>query len=120
MKIKILSVLALATFLMLGGCRSTNEANTANANMRTNTNMTAMTPMSTPVTQTNEVSTTDPAMKSKVEAALKAKGFNDVTLDTSTSPATLRGTVAKGKLAEAVAAAQEAAGKPVQNQITEK
>ena len=112
MKIKLLLVLCLSTFLLLAGC-GRDEAN-ANANRTT----TATPP---PVTKTNESATVDPNMKPKVETALKAKGCTDVTVDTSTTPkATLRGTVAKGKMAECVAAAQEAAGKPFENQITEK
>lgn len=117
MKIKLLVLLSLAAFLLLSGCRGDANTNTVNAN-RANTNTAAN--MATPVTRTNESATTDPTMKPKVEAALKAKGFTDVTVDTSTTPATLRGTVAKGKLAEAYQTAQEAAGKPLNNQITEK
>ena len=60
------------------------------------------------------------ADQKKIEDALKAKGFTDVKVDTTTTPATIRGTVAKGKLAEAVKVAQEAAGKPVKNEVTEK
>ena len=116
MKIKFLAVLSLAAFIFLSGCRSTNEGN-VNVNVnRTNTNVST----ATPVTKTNESATTDPNLKSKIESALKAKGFNDITVDTSTTPATIRGTVAKGKMAEAVQAAQEAAGKPVKNELTEK
>lgn len=116
MKIKFLVLLSLAAFLLLSGCRGDSNVNTANANKANMMN----TNMATPVKQTNESATTDPTMKPKVEAALKAKGFTDVTVDTSTTPATLRGTVAKGKLAEAYQTAQEAAGKPLTNQMTEK
>lgn len=62
---------------------------------------------------------TDPE-KTKIQDALKKAGFTDVTVDTSTTPATLRGTVPKGKMTVAIQAAQEAAGKPVKNEITEK
>jgi len=65
--------------------------------------------------------TTDTSMKPAIEAALKAKGFTDVTVDTSTTPATIRGTVAKGKLAEVQQTATLAnGGKPVKNEVTEK
>lgn len=65
--------------------------------------------------------TTDTSMKPAMEAALKAKGYTDVTVDTSTTPATIRGTVAKGKLADVVQTAQTAnGGKPVKNEVTEK
>ena len=77
---------------------------------------------------TNEVTVKPPAPpakadtvdKAKIEEALKKGGYNDVTVDTTTTPATLRGTVPKGKLAQAVQAAQQAAGKPLKNEITEK
>ena len=116
MKLKLLIVLSLAAILLLGGCRGSNNANTANANHSNTTN----TNMATPVTKTTESAATDPTMKPKVEAALKAKGFTDVTVDTSTTPATLRGTVPKGKMTEAIQTAQETAGKTFTNQITEK
>ena len=80
------------------------------------------------VTNNVEVAPTTPTQsatsssvdKDKIEKALKDKGFEDVTVDTSTTPATLRGSVAKGKMAEAIQTAQEAAGKPMKNEITEK
>jgi len=58
--------------------------------------------------------------KTKIEEALKKAGFPDVTVDVSGPKAVIRGTVAKGKLQDAVKAATEAAGKPVDNQVTEK
>ena len=64
---------------------------------------------------------TDANLKPKIEAALKAKGFANVTVDTSAPKMVARGTVPKGKLMEAVAVIMEAnGGKPVDNQITEK
>lgn len=118
MKLKFLAVLSLAAFVFLTGCRGGNNAN-ANTNTNANTTTTVSTP--TPVAKTNESATTDTNLKSKVETALKAKGFNDITVDTTTTPATLRGTVpTKEKMAEAVQTAQEAAGKPFNNQITVK
>lgn len=57
----------------------------------------------------------------KVSNALIIKGFYNVTVDVSTIPMTLRGTVPKGKLAEVVLTAMEAnGGKPVKNEINEK
>ena len=58
--------------------------------------------------------------RDKVLRALRNNGFTDVEVDASTTPMTLRGTVPKGKLAEAMRAAQEAVGKPFVNQIIEK
>jgi hypothetical protein len=121
MKIKFLTVLGLAAVVGLGGCKSAANSNTASSN-GTNTSMASnmsMTP--TPVMQTNESAATDPNMKSKIENALKAKGFKDVTVDTSTPKMTIRGTVAKGKLGEVMATVMEAnGGKPVDNQVAEK
>lgn len=108
MKIKLLIATGLLS-LTLGfiGCGGGATNNTAVA-----------TP--TPIPKTTEVANTDPALKSKIEDALKKKGYTDVTVDTSTTPATIRGTVPKGKLQDAVQTAQEAAGKPVKNEVTEK
>ena len=117
MKMKVLAILGLAATLGFGACKGSTNTNTANTTM--NSNMAVATP--TAVTKTGETAATDPNLKSKVEAALKAKGMGDVTVDTSTTPATLRGTVAKGKLDQVMATAQEAnGGKPMKNEVTEK
>jgi hypothetical protein len=96
MRIKLLVVLCLSAFLFLAGCRS---------NSNTNTNLVVATP--TPVVKTTEAATVDPNLKGKIESALKAKGFNDVTVDTSTTPMTISGTVAKGKLDQVMAAGKQ-------------
>lgn len=115
MRIKLLAVLCLSAFLFLTGCRGGSNENNANANRTTAT----ATP--TPVTKTNESATVDPNLKPKIEEALKKKGFNDVTVDTSGSKMTIRGTVAKGKMPELMQTVQENnGGKPVENQVTEK
>lgn len=118
MKLKLLIVLSLAAFLLLSGCRGgDSNANMANANRANTMN----TNMATPVTKTNESATTDPNLKSKIEAALKAKGFTEVTVDMTTTPATLRGSYPKDRLPELMQTAMEAnGGKPVQNQATGK
>ncbi|MGC2237502.1 MAG: hypothetical protein WA584_15165 [Pyrinomonadaceae bacterium] len=114
MRFKFLVILSLAAFLLLSGCGGNKDNTNANANKTTAT----ATP--TPVAKTNETAAVDNTLKTKTEEALKKKGFNDVTVDATTTPATLRGSVPKGKLAEAVQTAQEAAGKPFKNEITEK
>jgi hypothetical protein len=114
MRIKLLVVLCLSTFLFLAGCRGDSNAN-ANANRP------AATATPTAVPKTTEAPTVDPNLKSKIESALKAKGFNDVTVDTSTTPMTISGTVAKGKLDQVMAVVQENnGGKPVNNKVNEK
>ena len=119
MKFKLLVLLSLAAFLLLSGCRGGDNANANLANANMNMNMARNT--ATPVTQTNESAATDPALKGKVEAALKAKGFTDVTVDTSGPTMTLRGSYPKDKLPELMQTAIEAnGGKPVQNQATGK
>src|SRR5215203_5922922 len=92
MKIKLLVVLCLSTFLFLAGCRGSDNTNA-------NANRTAATATPTPVVKTTEAATVDPNLKGKIESALKAKGFSAVTVDTSTTPnMTISGTVAKGKM----------------------
>ena len=120
MKTKFLAVLSLAVFLGIAGCRG--SGNTANTNANTtNANIAVATATPTAVPQTNESAKTDPNLKSKIESALKAKGFTEVTIDTSTTPATLRGTYPKDKLADVMATAMEAnGGKPVKNEATGK
>jgi PBP1b-binding outer membrane lipoprotein LpoB len=115
MKLKFLAILSLSAFLFLSGC-SKNEANT-NAN---NANRPTATATPTPIVKTNETAATNPALQKTIEDALKAKGFNTVTVDVSTTPATLRGTYPKGKLPEVLQTAQLANGeKPVKNEMTE-
>jgi len=60
------------------------------------------------------------ADKTKIEDALKKAGCATVTADITTTPTTLKGTAPKGKKDDCVKAAQEAAGKPVKSEITEK
>ena len=115
MKIKFLAVLGLAAVAGLAGCKSaSNTATVTNTNTNTmNTNMAMSTPMSTPMAMP------DTATKATVEDALKKKNITGVTVDATTTGITLRGSVAKGKMAEAVQAAQEAGKKPVKNEMTE-
>ena len=117
MKIKFLAILGLAAVVGFGACKGSTNTNTT-----TNTNTAVVnvaTP--TPVVKTNETATVDPNLKATIEKDLKAKGFNDVTIDTTTTPMTLRGSVAKGKLGEVMQVAMAAnGGKPVKNEVTEK
>ena len=119
MKIKVLAVLGLAAATGLAGCRSATNTNTTVAtNTNTgmmNANVTMATPMSTPM------AAPDTATQKIVEDALKKGGLNDVTVSATTTEVTLRGTVAKGKLGEAVRIATDASkGKRVINQVSEK
>ena len=57
----------------------------------------------------------------RILAKLRAKSFKDVSVTTEKGIIVLRGTVPKGKLAEAIQAAQEANnGKPIRNELTER
>lgn len=72
-------------------------------------------------TPTPTPATADSGDKTKIEDALKKAGCATVTVDIATTPMTLKGTVPKGKKADCVKAAQEAAGKPVKaDEVTEK
>src|SRR6185436_19810060 len=112
MRIKLLAALCLSAFLFLAGC-GRDEANV-------NANKTAtVTATPTPVVKTNETAAVDTVLKTKIEDALKKKGFTTVTVEATSAGAVLRGTYPKGKLDEVVRTAQEAAGKPVTNLMTE-
>jgi hypothetical protein len=109
MKIKFLAVFCLAVLSLMVGCKSATNTNvnTTNANMNTNANMT--------------MAVADPATEAAVKAALAKKGLNDVTVQATTTEITIRGTVPKGKLGEAMMAASEAGrNRKVTNQVTEK
>lgn len=61
----------------------------------------------------------DTEIQAKILIALRNKGYNDVTVDISTKPFTLRGTYPKGKLAEIMLTALEAnSGKPIKNEMS--
>lgn len=116
MKIKVLAILGLAAILGLGACKGSTNTNVVVTNTNTmNTNMTMATPMSTPMAPAADMAT-----QKTVEDALKKAGLNDVTVSATTAEVTLRGSVAKGKLADAVRIATEAGKKKVNNQLTEK
>jgi hypothetical protein len=110
MRIKLLAVLCLSAFLFLSGCRG--DANV-------NANKPAATATPTPVVKTSETAAVDTVLKTKIEDALKKKGFTTVLVEATSTGAVLRGTYPKGKLDEVVATAQEAAGKPVKNEMAE-
>lgn len=120
MKIKFLAVLGLAAVAGLSGCKSAANTNVANmtgngANMAVNS-MTTTTPM----TSSTMAPAMDSATKATVESALKTAGITGVTVEATTAEITLRGSVAKGKLAEAVRIANEkGGGKKVSNQLSE-
>ena len=102
----------MASFIGLSGCKGESNTNT-NAN-KANTNA------PTPVAKTSETAAPSTVDVAKIEEALKKAGFADVTVDTKTTPATLRGTVAKGKTEAMMKVVTEAAGKPLANATTEK
>ena len=120
MKIKFLAVLSLAAVAGLSGCgggSNTNTAvvtNTTTTTTTTNTNMAMSTPMSTPAPAR------DAAAETAVKAALDKAGMKDVTVSATTAVVTIRGTVAKGKMGEAVQIATEAGKRKVDNQVVEK
>ena len=106
MKIKVLAVLSLAAFLFLVGCKGAANTNVTNGNIMNGNSMAN--------------SMADNAAKNAVEAALKSKGFNDVTIEATTTEVTIRGTIPKGKMAEVNQVAQEIGKRKVNNQVIEK
>ncbi len=114
MKIKFLTIVGLAALASVGGCRSGANTNTAVLNTNTNTVITTMTPMATMTPMMADTATTN-----TVNAALTKAGITGITVSADTSSITLRGSVAKGKMAQAVRVAQEAGKKPVKNELTE-
>ncbi len=116
MKIKILTALCLAAFMGLAaaGCRNAANSNVTNTN--TNTNMAISTPVTaTPMTPTEAKDTT---AETAVKAALDKAGYKDITVEATASKVTLRGTVAKAKLSEAVRIATDTGKRKVDNQIS--
>ena len=112
MEIRFRTVLGLSLALFAAAC----GGSVGNAN-RTNVNIAAPVPAAT---ATPAVADTDPTRKSRIESELRKKGFDNITIDVTTTPATIRGTYAKGKLAEVVQTAQLAdGGKSVNNEATE-
>ena len=63
--------------------------------------------------------TPDEATKKAVEEALKKKGFNDVEVEATTAEVTLRGSVPKGKLGEAMQTVTGVAKRKINNQLKE-
>jgi hypothetical protein len=106
MKIRVLTILSLAVFLFLVGCRGSANTNVTNGNIMNGNSMAN--------------SMADNAAKNAVEAALKSKGFNDVTVEATTTEVTIRGTIPKGKMAEVNQVAQEIGKRKVNNQVIEK
>lgn len=115
MKIKVLTVFSLAVFLFMVGCKGAANTNVANTNSMTNSNS-----MANSMTNTMTAPAMDSAAKSAVESALTKAGITGVTVDATTASVTLRGSVAKGKMAEAVKIANETGKRRVDNQLTEK
>jgi osmotically-inducible protein OsmY len=113
MKIKILAALSLAAIVFAAGCRGGNNAANNTNTTNTSANMNMATPSST-------VAAKDATAETAIRAALDKAGYKDVTVDATASEVTLRGTVAKGKLGDAVRIATETGKRKVNNQLTEK
>ena len=114
MKIRVLTVLALASFLFMIGCGGSANTNVANGNAM-NTNSTANS-----MTNTVTAPVNDSVAATAVRDAMQKAGLKDVTVTATTSEVILRGSVPKGKLGEAVRIATETGKRKVDNQLTEK
>ncbi len=118
MKIKVLTVVGLAAFLFMVGCKSST-----NSNMMTNANMMNSNMMNSNMmanSMMNTMAASDSVAATAVADAEKKAGFSDVTVTATTTEVTLRGTVPKGKLGEAVRVANETGKRKVNNELTEK
>lgn len=117
MKLKVLTIFTLAVLaFVIGGCRSTNE--NANVNVNANTNRTNAN-MNMNMATATPTPAADAAAKAAVEDALKKKNITGITVEATKDEVTLRGTVAKGKMSEAVQVANETGKRKVNNQLTE-
>jgi osmotically-inducible protein OsmY len=114
MKIRVLTVFALAGFLFMVGCRGSANTNVANGNMA-NTNS-----MANSMTNTMTAPANDSVAATAVRDAMQKAGLREVTVTATTTEVILRGTVPKGKLGEAVRIATETGRRKVDNQLTEK
>jgi len=66
-----------------------------------------------------EIRVLDYVLTQALQTAFEQKGFRDISAEATTIEVVLRGTVPKGKLAEAVRIAHETAKRKVKNQLTE-
>ena len=115
MKIKFLTLLSIAAFSIMIGCKSATNTNVANTNTVMNANS-----MTNSMANTMTVPTVDSVAATAVKDALQKAGLSGVTVSATTTEVTLRGTVPKGKLGEAVRIANETGKRKVNNELTEK
>ena len=97
----------LSVFLAFGAisCRGNRNENSAAANSNANTISNITSP------------STDTALRNTVEANLTRYGVTGVTVDVSNGEVTLRGSIPRAKLQDAMKAANEANPKRVNNQM---
>ncbi|HLM56091.1 MAG TPA: BON domain-containing protein [Pyrinomonadaceae bacterium] len=110
---------ALALALGAAGCGNRdNAANTA-ANSAANTaNRAGNVANSTANAVSNATgTTTDTAMKNTIEANLTRQGVTGVTVEVSGGEVTLKGSIPRAKLQDAMKAANDAGPKKVNNQL---
>lgn len=110
----------LALALGAAGCGNKDDhaANTA-ANSAANTANRAANVANTTANAVSNAttSTTDTALKNTVQANLTRYGVTGVTVDVSDGEVTLKGSIPRAKLADAMKAANEASPKKVNNQL---
>ena len=104
-------ILITFCFCLFFGCENSSETRNKTANINANKVIEA-----TPT----PLSAADLAEKTKIEEALKKAGFTNITVDTTTTPFSIRGTVAGDKMVEVIFVAQQAAGKNLKNELVEK
>jgi hypothetical protein len=77
------------------------------------------TTINVPQVSPNEVGVLDYVMTQALQSAFEQKGFKDISAEATTTEVTLRGTVPKGKMVEAVRITHETAKRKIKNQLTE-
>jgi osmotically-inducible protein OsmY len=104
--------LALATLFVAGGtaCGGQDNANVVNANRSGNAN--AIITVSTPATASQ-----DTALRNTVEANLTRAGVTGVTVEVANGEVTLKGSIPRARLQDAMKAANDAGPKKVNNQL---
>ncbi len=70
-------------------------------------------------TSETEIKVLDYVMTQELQSAFEQKGFKDISVEATMTEVILRGTVPKGKLAEAVRITYETAKRKIKNQLTE-
>ena len=111
------SAAALVLALAAAACGGrSDDANANNANSAANRNSNSVSGAANAVSNA-AAGATDTALKNLVEANLTRYGVSGVTVEVSNNEVTLKGSIPRAKLQDAMKAANEASPKKVNNQL---